>query len=456
MATIAERLSEFAHDLAYEAIPEEVKRRARYLILDATGIALAASTYDFAHKTVNSLASFGVGDSDVIGMPVKLHLRDAVLANGSLIHGLDYDDTHLMGPIHVTSSCFSTALGVAAHARKSGKELLAAYIVGVETATRVAAVAKGRLTRIGFHPTGLAAAFGCSLITGKAYDLSLEQLTMAQGIVLSMASGAREYSSNSSGSKRLHPGWGGVAGITAAVLARGGVTGPRTTYEGRYGLYASHLGADVTPEDLARATAELGSRWETLHVAIKPFPVGQHNIPFIDAAIAIARQGKIRSEDIQSVEALVGQRLVGVVCEPMAMRRRPVDSYAAQFSIYFAIACALLRQRFTLADLECHADADLLSLADKVSYSLDPNAGHPYHSTAEVIVTLKNGQVLRHREEDARGSTDKPLTEDDIVDKYMANAQMAASCRRAEAIKNLILAVEMTDAQYLGQQLAAV
>ncbi|MBI3068273.1 MAG: MmgE/PrpD family protein [Betaproteobacteria bacterium] len=456
MATIAEQLSEYAGAFSYDAVPENVKRRARYLILDGAGIALASSTFGFARKTVNSLASFGPGDTNVIGLPTRLPLRDAVLANGVLVHGLDFDDTHLMGPIHATSSCFPAALGVAACANKSGKDLLAAYILGMEVATRVAAVARGRLTQIGFHPTGVSAAFGCALVAGKLYGLSREQLTMAQGVVLSMASGAREYSSNSSGSKRLHPGWAGVAGITAAVLARGGFTGPRTTYEGRFGLYATHLGPDVTPADLARATAELGSRWETLHVAIKPFPVGQLNIVFVDAAIAIARKHHVRPDDIASVEALVPPRAVKVVCEPVAARKRPVDSYAARFSIQYAIACGLMRQKLGLEDLECYQDPGLLALADKVSYRIDPNAGHPEHWSGEVIVTLKNGQVLSHREEDTRGTVDNPLEEDDIAAKFMGNAQVAVSRDRAEIIRDEILALDKKGhARDLAQILSA-
>src|SRR3972149_953422 len=78
MATIAEQLSEYTESFTYDAVPENVRRRARHLILDAAGIALAASTFDFAYRTVNSLASFGTGDSDVIGMPIGLPLRDAV------------------------------------------------------------------------------------------------------------------------------------------------------------------------------------------------------------------------------------------------------------------------------------------------------------------------------------------------------------------------------------------
>ena len=451
MATIAEQYSAFTENFTFDSVPENVRRRARYLILDGAGIALAASTYDFARNTVNALATFGSGDSDVIGMPVKLPLRDAVLANGSMIHGLDFDDTHLQGVMHITSSCFPTALAVAAQANKSGRDVLEAYVLGVEVGTRLGKVAQGELNQLGFHATGLLAAFSCALIAGKLYGLSQEQLTMAQGIVYSMASGTREYSTNSSGSKRLHPGWAGVAGITAAALARGGVTGPRTTYEGRFGLYATHLSRDTKPEALARATAEFGERWETMHVAIKPFPAGQLHIVFIEAAIETAKKHDLRPDDIASIEALVPPHAVSIVCEPVAARKRPVDSYAAQFSLYYGVACGFARRKFGLAELECYSDPELLALADKVSYRVDPNTGYPHHWSGEMIFTLKNGKVLKYRDEDTLGSAEKPLKEDSVESKYMGNAQIATTCGRAENIRDEILAM---DQQYRARDMA--
>ncbi len=457
MTTISEQYSEFTETFSYDAIPEHVRRQARHLILDSAGIALAASTYEFAHKTVTALASFGSGDSDVFGMPIKLPLRDAVFANGAMIHGLDFDDTHLQGVIHITASCFPTALAVAAHAGKSGRDVLEAYVLGVELATRLGNVAQGELNQIGFHPTGVLAAFGCALIAGKLYGLSREQLTMAQGIVYSMASGTREYSTNSSGSKRLHPGWAGVAGITAAALARSGITGPRTTYEGKYGLYATHLKTGVTPESLARATAELGSRWETMHVAIKPYPAGQLSIVFIEAAIESARKHDLKPDDIASVEALVPPHAVNIVCEPVAARKRPVDSYAAQFSLQYGIACGIARRRFGLEEIESFNNSELLALADRVSYRVDPNTGYPHHWSGELIVTLKNGTVLNFRDENTLGGADKPLNEENIVSKFMGNATIAMSHDRACAIRDELLAMDTQHrARDIARSLSAV
>src|SRR3989304_1576452 len=121
---IADSLSRFAHGNTLDSIPPEVRERAKYLILDAVGIAYASSTYEFARTTMRALASLGTGDGAVIGFPARLTLRDAVLMNGALIHGLDFDDTHLTGVVHATASCFPCALGMAAHLGRPGSDLL--------------------------------------------------------------------------------------------------------------------------------------------------------------------------------------------------------------------------------------------------------------------------------------------------------------------------------------------
>jgi 2-methylcitrate dehydratase PrpD len=445
MLLISEQLAAFAHRLAFEEIPQEVVRMAKRLILDAVGIGLASTRFEFADKTIKALATFGAGDSRIIGSPITLALRDAVLANGVLVHGLDFDDTHTVGLVHATASCFPTALGVAAQVNASGRELLTAYILGMEIAARLGAVAKGQFQQVGFHPTGLVAAFACALLTGKILRLSENESVMAQGIALSMASGNREYSSDASGTKRLHPGWAGVAGISAAVLAQGGFTGPRTAYEGRFGLYATHLPAENKP-DLAPATSGLGSTWETLQVSIKPYPVGHFNVAFIDAAIALLRAHAFDIEDIAAIEALVPPHAIKIVCEPVESRKRPASSYAAQFSVQYAIACTLIAQKFGLAELERFDDPRVLALADKVSHRPDPASGYPKYLSGEVTIIKKNGERLAHREQINRGAPGNPLTESDVVAKFMGNALLAASPSRANEIRDAIFAMDETAA----------
>src|SRR5690606_123822 len=230
---IATRLASFANEIPYERIPKDVRRRAKELILDAVGIAFASTRYDFAHRTLSaSMALGGPGAHAVIGMGTRLPLRDAALVNGVLIHGLDFDDTHVQAATHVTCSMFPAALGVAAQEGLSGRDALAAYVAGVEVAGRLGSVTSGEWHQVGFHPTGVIGAFGCAIVAGKLFGASDEQLAMAQGIALSVGSGSLEFLSDGAWTKRMHPGWAAVAGITAAALAKQGFVGPARPYEG--------------------------------------------------------------------------------------------------------------------------------------------------------------------------------------------------------------------------------
>lgn len=442
---IAQRLADFTEGLDGSAIPGAVRERARYLILDAVGIALASTQYDFAHRTLSALREFGSGDGDVIGhSAVRLALRDAVMMNGFLIHGLDYDDTHTTGVIHATASCFATALGVAADIDASGRDLLTAYVAGMEVATRLGAVAKGGFHQVGFHPTGLIGAFGCTLLAGKLKGLTAKQLANAQGIVLSMASGSLEFLQDGAWTKRMHPGWAGVAGITATAMARNGFIGPKAVYEGRFGLFPSHLGAHFDPANLPLATEDLERVWEVTKVAVKPLPACHFTHACADAAVALRAAHGIRPEQVAHVRALVPAEVIKTVCEPVVHKQKPQNSYDAQFSIPFAVASALVHGRFGLAELEPDAlnDATTLAVAHKVDYEADPASAFPKYYSGEVIVTLTDGRELRHREHMNRGASDRPLTSADILAKFEENAGMALAPSRVALVAEAVLGLD--------------
>lgn len=441
---VAQKLARFVSRLRDDAIPAAARERARYLILDAVGIALASTQFDFSHRTLTALREFGDGIFDVIGYEARLSLRDAVTMNGFLIHGLDYDDTHTRGVIHATASCFPTALGLAVATGASGRELLTAYVAGMEVATRLASVAKGGFHQTGFHPTGLIGAFACALIAGKLKGLTPKQLASAQGITLSLASGSLEFLQDGAWTKRLHPGWAGAAGITAAFLARNGFFGPKAAYEGRFGLYASHLGPLAEACDLGLATEGLAEVWEVTQVAVKPLPACHFTHACADAAMALRAEHGLTPDQIDRVRALVPAEVVKTVCEPVQHKKKPQNSYDAQFSIPFAVASGLVHGRFGLAELEPEALANplTLGLAEKVDYEIDPNSAFPKYYSGEVIVKLKDGRELGHREHVNRGASDRPLSEEDIVAKFMENATTALSVEAAQRVQEAVLGMD--------------
>jgi 2-methylcitrate dehydratase PrpD len=136
--------------------------------------------------------------------------------------------------------------------------------------------------------------------------------------------------------------------------------------------------------------------------------------------------------------------VIKTVCEPVANKRRPANGYDAQFSIPFAVAAALRRGRFTLAELEPDAlkDPEILALADRVAYEIDPAAIFPRHYSGELVVTTHNGRTLRHREAINRGNGERPLSEAAIVEKFEANAVRVIARERARQIAALLLSLE--------------
>jgi len=272
------------------------------------------------------------------------------------------------------------------------------------------------------------------------------------GLVLSTAAGSLEFLNDGAWNKRMHPGWAACAGITAATFGKHGYTGTRLAYEGRFGLYASHLGD--RDYDLALACADLGARWEVARVSVKPLPACHFTHAAVDAAARLHAQG-VLPEQVRRITVRVPAEVVKTVCEPEASKRKPANSYEAQFSMPYLVATALCKGRMTLNDLEDAAlhNPSVLALAAITDYQHDPDSGFPRHYSGEVVVELKDGRVLREREAVNRGAEDRPLTADDIRAKFRDNAQRQVTMARTEAIEQCVLDLQQITARALAAQL---
>ena len=435
----AMRLAEFAAGLRAGDIPERIRTRAAHHILDAVGIAYVSSRSDFAHRTLSAISGLsGPGSVSVIGMPARLPPRDAALVNGVLCHGLDFDDTHLGGVVHSSASSFPAALSAAVLAGATGEQMLVAYIIGMEVTARIGAVGRGAFHDQGFHPTGTAGVFGATLAAGRLLGLTAREMTSAQGIALSMASGSLQFLEDGAWNKRMHPGWAAQAGITAAAMARQGFVGATNPYAGRFGLYNLYTAGGLAKRDLSLATAGLGEVWELERTAIKPYPACHFTHACVDAALLL-RDAGLRPDDVERIEALMPEQVVAVVCEPEANKRRPANTYDAQFSIPFLVAAALIRGQLTLAELEATSDPAILALADRIGYAIDPASPFPRTYSGELVVHTKDGRVLRQREEVNRGAAERPLSNDDIVAKYLGNAALSLSPEATARVQSAVL-----------------
>lgn len=441
---ITQQLARFTARTKADDIPQTVRVRALHHMLDAAGIAIAASRYDHSHRVLTAMRGLGgAGKVPVFGFPARLSPRDAATMNGYLCHGLDFDDTHVAGIIHPTASVLPAVLSTAAHVGASGKAMVTAFVIGVETAARLASVAKSGFHQVGFHPTGMVGVFGCTLAAGRLMGLNERELAMAQGIAVSMASGSLEFVEDGAWNKRLHPGWAAQAGMTAAALAREGFVGATKPYDGRFGLFNAYLGTHKDQADYGLATAGLGQTWELMQTAIKPYPACHFTHGCIDAALALRQEG-VDHADIEGIEVKVPAGVFKVICEPEANKLKPANSYDAQFSVQWLTAAAFVRGKLGLAELEPAeiVDPTIQALTQKVSFAEYKDSPFPRAYSGEVTVSLADGRKLSHKEHINRGAADRPLANAEIVTKFRDNVATAFDAETSARMETAMLELE--------------
>lgn len=422
-------------------LPREVLRQAKLSIADAVGIALASHRYAFADKSLRAVEALaGAGACTVIGKTLRLCARDASLANGLLVHGLDYDDTHPPSIVHPTASAWPAALAVAQERGATGRQALEAYVLGVETSLRLGEVAGG-FQAAGFHPTGIVGTFGAALAAGRLMQLPTRQLLSAQGIALSLTGGSMAFLDDGAWTKRLHPGWSASAGITAATLAASGFEGPADAYESRYGLYQAFL-KRAAPEGLRESMASLGRHWKLTELAIKPYPVCHYIHAFADAALTLQADHHIDPGQIEHITLHIHPDQIPVVCEPEARKKRPSSDYDAKFSAQFVVAAALIKRRFTLAELEDEVlqDQAILELCDRVQVVPDEEQNFPAYFPGSVTIRTRDSKQVRYEEPINRGAAERPLSEDDIRSKFFDNT--AREPQAAQGLWDLIMELD--------------
>ena len=447
-------LAEFVAGLRLSDVPVPVRARALQLMLDAVGVGLAAGRYPFAERTLAAATALGGrGTSSVIGHSQRLPLRDAALVNGVLLHGLDFDDTHLEAIIHPTVACLPTAFGMAEARSASGADMLASYIAGMECAIRIGASVKGGFHHVGFHATGVIAHFSSALVAGRLLGLDPDALVRAQGIAASTASGVQVFLEEGAWTKRLHPGWAAVAGITAATLAGGGFFGPSRAYEGRFGLFETHLQSHAAEVDLARITAGMGSTWELPETSIKPFPVCHFLHGAAEAAIRLHRELQPTPGCLAEIRVRIPKDTLPIVAEPAAKKAAPDNDYDAKFSAQYVVATCLLKGRMGLMELEPEARNDRMvrALAGRVVVEADPQSGYPTYMSGGVSLVTVDGR--RH---DAyvpinNGSGARALGREGIAEKFFAAAELAVPHAKAKRIHDAVLALESIDVAELAE-----
>ena len=418
--SVAETLAEKIVALKADNLPAATRRKCEDLLIDVVGLCITARNEDYI---ASALAGWDDdGPCTAIGHARRLSASGAAFVNGTAAHGEDFDDTFEGGPVHAGAVIVPAVLAACERHNPDGRRALIGIAVGTEVLCRLSLVVPKAVHKAGFHPTAIFGAMGAAAGVGTVLGLTARQIVDALGIAGSMAGGIIEYLAEGAWTKRLHAGWAAQSGLRAALLARQGFVGPRTVFEGVHGLF--HGFAHTTNGDYGALSDDLGARWVTDTLAFKPYPCGTMAQPYIDCARRLAARG-VRPEDISEIVCEVAEGTVHRLWEPLADKQRPRNGYAAKFAVPYLLATGFVHGGVGLGAFTETAirDAQVLALAAKVKFVIDPDNPYPNNYTGHIRATMMDGSVIEERQPYLRGGAQEPLTRQDVTDKFALNAQ---------------------------------
>ena len=395
MTDITRKLAEFSAGLTYNALPADVVARTKLLILDVAGIIVRARhDAESTPSLMAAVARLGLkgGKCSVMGDGEAYAPTAAALINGTLAHSLDFDDTHAAASLHSSAPIVPAALAAAEMTGASGKDVIAACVAGYEVQVRLSlALGPSDHYDRGYHPTATCGVFGAAAAAGKLLGMDADGIQNAFGIALSQAAGSMQFLADGSWTKRSHVGQAAQNGLICAVMAAEGFQGPKEAFEGKWGF----LHAYAPNADGEKAAADLGSRWETLNLAVKPYPSCRYTHASMDGLIALKREHGIEADDVEAVEVGLAETGWKIIGNPAESKHDPKSVVDGQFSMPF---CAAVVLRDGAMDWDSYArhlgDNETLKLCKKVNVSVDQRAQDlfPDFMSGVVKVKTKSGE----------------------------------------------------------------
>ena len=417
--SVAEALAEKIAAVRPGMLPANTTRKCQDLLIDVVGLCVTARNEDYVASALRSCDDDGI--CTAIGHIRTLTGTGAAFVNGTAAHGEDFDDTFEGGPVHAGAVIVPAVLAACERHNPDGRMALIGIAVGTEVLCRLSLVVPKAVHKAGFHPTAVFGAMGAAAGVGTALGLDAIQIVDALGIAGSMAGGIIEYLAEGAWTKRLHAGWAAQSGIRAALLASQGFVGPRTVFEGVHGLFNGF--AHTTEGDYEALTRDFGTRWVIDTLAFKSYPCGTMAQPYIDCARRLAARG-VHPEEVTEIVCEAAEGTVHRLWEPHADKQRPPNGYAAKFAVPYLLATGFVYGGVGLGAFTEGAirDERVLALAEKVKYVIDPGNPYPNNYTGHIRATLQDGSVIEERQPHLRGGAQEPLTRQDVIDKFILNA----------------------------------
>jgi 2-methylcitrate dehydratase PrpD len=422
------RLAAFASSLTIADVPAGVLARARELVVDWLGSALAGKDARAVEAIARFAEAMGPNDGPA---EILIHRRGtsalcAALANAAASHFAEQDDVHNGSVFHPAAVVIPPALAAAQAEGASGADFLAGVVAGYEVGIRTGEFLGRSHYRV-FHTTGTAGTLAAAAATARVLKLDAGRTQHALGSAGTQSAGLWEFLRDGADSKQLHTAHAAAAGLTAAYLARDGVTGAKRILEGPQGV-AAGMSSDADP---AKLVDGLGTRWTLAETSFKWHASCRHTHPAADALALVMREHALRADDVKRVTARVHRGAIDVLGPVVD----PATVHQSKFSMGTVLAMIALEGRAGLAEFDAKfRDPRVVAFRDRVTMTLDDEVDRAYPARwiGKVTVETADGRRYDGRVDEPKGDPGNTLTRAEIDDKAIRLAAYRGGATEAE------------------------
>jgi 2-methylcitrate dehydratase PrpD len=431
-------LAEYAVNVRYEDLPQDVVDAARTALIDWVAVAAVGARTARQGKiaAIVARAEEARPEATLFNDGSATSATWAAFANGAASHCIELDDIHLPSIVHGGVAMVGAAVAVAQKLKVDGRKLIEALVVGFEVQYRIGeAIAAPHYEY--FHSTGTVGTFGAAAACAKLYGLSVEQTQWALGNAGSQAAGLWQYLKKGDDTKVLHPGKSCMNGVMAATLAKHGFNGSADIVEGERGFVAT-LSDSV---DWNRITDRLGTYFKVTENGYKLHACCRHGHVTIDETLKLANAHDLTADNVKRVTVKLPTNSVLTIDDP-----NPPSAYKAKFSVYFMVANAIVHRKVGLEAFteERLADPVIRGLMSKVDVVEEKafNAHFPDKWTAEVTVETVDGRSFMGTADMPQGEWVNPLPASRIEQKARDLLALILSADDAAALVTRLTKLE--------------
>jgi len=440
-------LAEYVSETSFAALPKEVVQKAKGIVLDTLGCAIAGYTlasheFRWIYDPVKEMG--GNPESTVWLTGMKTSCPQAALVNGTLVHTIDFDDTHLGSIAHFGASVIPACLAVGEKVGADGPSVITAVVVAYEVAGRVGQALMPSHYKY-WHPTGTFGTIAAAVAASKLLRLPADRVEQVISLAADGASGMRYCIDFGDFSKSLHPGLAAWNGIMAASLIARGAAGPKGLLEYKSGFCQAYS----QEPDLKALTENLGTSYEILTDSLKSFPTILCSHTPIQGTIQLMKANNLRLEDVESIHLRVTPTAPG-----QGMNYAPDTPLAARLSIPYCVSRAaadgyIAMDQFQEGKIQ---DSRVQGFMKKVSLESDPQFLGRYPGTlaAQVEIRTKDGKRFQDESIYPKGHPENPLTDEEIKEKFrrlsmltLDHAQSKQIIERVYSLENILSAKDL-------------